>query len=344
LVFRALVTDRNAAGEIASSVQSVDESALPAGNVLVAVEWAGLNYKDGLALAGKGNIVRAFPHVAGIDFAGRVVESRNYRYHPGQSVILTGWRVGETRWGGYAERARVDAEWLVPMPRRLSARTSMMLGTAGLTAMLAINRLKEDGLTPAKGDVLVTGASGGVGSIAVMLLARLGHRVVAVTGRPEQAEHLTRLGASEIIDRKELLEASGKGLDAERWAAAIDPVGGEVLSQVLKKIRYGGAVASIGLAGGANFDGSVLPFILRNVTLFGIDSVMQPYEARVAAWERLSTLFVPGAYEPMVSEKHLEDLPREAASILRGGVAGRIIVNPKAPRDNVVPLSTLSGA
>lgn len=280
MAFRALVTDRNAAGEIVSSVQSVDESALPAGNVLVAVEWAGFNYKDGLALSGKGGIVRNFPHVAGIDLAGRIIESRNYRYHPGQAVILTGWRVGETQWGGFAERARVDAEWLVPMPKRLSARTAMMLGTAGLTAMLAINRLKGDGLTPPRGDVLVTGAAGGVGSIAVILLARLGYHVAAVTGRMDQADHLTRLGASEVIDRRELLEPSGKGLDSERWAAAIDPVGGAVLTEVLKKIRYGGAVASIGLAGGANFDGSVLPFILRNVTLFGIDSVMQPYEAR----------------------------------------------------------------
>lgn len=344
MVFRALVTDKAATGEVTSSVQSVDESALPPGNVLVAVDWAGFNYKDGLALAGRGNIIRSFPHVAGIDFAGRVIESRNYRYHPGQSVILTGWRVGETRWGGFAERARVDAEWLVPMPKRLSARTSMMLGTAGLTAMLAINRLKGDGLVPAKGDILVTGASGGVGSIAVMLLARLGYRVVAATGRMSEADHLTRLGAAEVLDRKELLESSGKGLDAERWAAAIDPVGGEVLTQILKKIRYGGAVASIGLAGGANFDGSVLPFILRNVTLFGIDSVMQPYEARIAAWERLASLFVPGAYEPMVSERYLEDLPREAQIILRGGVAGRVIVNPKAAPGEVVRLPTHSGA
>jgi len=343
VTFRALVSDK-AGEELVSSVQSLDESALPPGNVLVAVEWAGFNYKDGLALSGKGNIVRSFPHVAGIDFAGKVLESRNFRYRTGQGVILTGWRVGETRWGGFAERARVDAEWLVPLPRRLSARSAMVLGTAGLTAMLAINRLKGDGLTPEKGDVLVTGASGGVGSIAVMLLARLGHRVVAVTGRPEQAEHLTRLGAAEIVDRRQLLEPSGKGLDGERWAAAIDPVGGALLVEVLKKIRYGGAVASIGIAGGAGFEGSVLPFILRNVTLFGIDSVMQPYEARVAAWERLASLYVPGAYEPMVSERTLEELPAEAEHILAGQVAGRIVVNPRLPRGNVVPLSTHHGA
>lgn len=326
--FKALVSNADSKGAVSSSVELVEASALPDGDVLVAVEWAGLNYKDAMCLSGLGNLVRNYPHVAGIDFAGRVVESSSARYHPGQAVVLTGWRVGEVRWGGYAQRARVDAGMLVALPKPLSTRSAMALGTAGLTAMLAINKLRAAGLAPGS-EILVTGAAGGVGSIAVMLLARLGYKVVAVTGRAEMAEPLMRIGATSVMPREELLTGSGKLLDKERWAGAIDVVGGPLLAEVLKKIAYGGAVAAVGMAGGTDLPTSVIPFILRGVSLIGIDSVMRPYEARVAAWERLSTLFVPAAYEEFVREARLEDLPELAGQVLKGSVAGRVIINPR---------------
>lgn len=329
--FQALITDKDAAGAVSSKVTTLREVSLPEGDVLVAVEWAGLNYKDALCLNGLGNLVKAYPHVAGIDFAGRVIESSNAKYHPGQAVVLTGWRVGETHWGGFAQRARVDAGWLVALPKKLSTRSAMVLGTAGLTAMLAINKLKGEGIAADSGEVLVTGAGGGVGSIAVMLLARLGYRVTAVTGRPELGDLLTRIGAAEVIPRSELLTPSGRALDKERWIGAIDPVGGVLLAEVLKKMRYGGVVTVIGATGGADLPASVIPFILRGVSLIGIDSVMQPFENRVAAWDRLSTLFVPTAYESLVKEVRLDALPALSKSMLEGGIAGRIIVDPRDP-------------
>lgn len=329
--FRALVTDKDAEGVVSSEVTTLQEVSLPEGDVLVSVEWAGLNYKDALCLNGLGSLVKAYPHVAGIDFAGRVVESRNELYHPGQAVVLTGWRVGELHWGGYAQRARVDAGWLVALPKKLSTRTAMVIGTAGLTAMLAINKLKAEGISADSGDILVTGAGGGVGSIAVMLLARLGYRVTAVTGRPELAQRLIRIGATEVIGRAQVMTETGRVLDKERWIGAIDPVGGPMLAEVLKKMRYGGVVAVIGAAGGADLPASVIPFILRGVSLVGIDSVMQPFEARAAAWDRLSSLFVPTAYEPFVEEAQLEQLPGLSKRILDGGIAGRVIVNPRDP-------------
>ncbi len=328
-MFRALVTTRQPDNTVQSRVETVDEAQLPDGNVLVSVEWTGLNYKDALCLTGQGNLVRSYPHVAGIDFAGQVIESSDKRYSPGQSVVLTGWRVGETRWGGFAQLARVDADWLVPMPRGFSTRTAMMLGTAGFTAMLAINRLQAEGVKAGEGEVLVTGAAGGVGTIAVMLLSRLGYQVAAVTGRPNLGEQLTRLGASRIVARDEVLTPSGKVLDSEQWAGAIDNVGGPLLGEVLKKIRRGGAVASVGNAGGRNWDASVIPFILRGISLCGIDSVTQPFEARYAAWDRLTTLFDPAAYETLVREVSLEELPALAAEMLEGKVAGRILVSPR---------------
>ncbi len=327
--FSALVTRQSAAGGVASVVERVDDSALPDGDVLISVEWAGLNYKDALVLSGQGNLVRNYPHVGGIDFAGRVVESRDGRYHPGQAVVLTGWRVGETRWGGYAQRARVDAGMLVPLPKRFSARSAMMLGTAGLAAMLAVNRVQAEGVKPGDGEVLVTGAGGGVGTIAVMLLARLGYYVAALTGRAELGDQLTRLGAARIVARADLLTPTGKVLDKELWAGCIDTVGGPLLGEVLKKIRYGGVVAAVGLAGGARWDASVAPFILRNVSLCGIDTVMQPFEARQAAWDRLTNLFVPAAYEPLLREARLADLPALASDLLAGRIAGRVLVNPR---------------
>ncbi len=329
--YSALVTRLAAGGSVASAGETLDESALPEGNVLVSVEWAGLNYKDALVLSGQGNLVKTWPHVGGIDFAGRVVESRDARYHPGQAVVLTGWRVGETRWGGYAQRAKVDADMLVPLPKRFSARTAMLLGTAGLAAMLAVNRLQAEGVTPGDGEILVTGAGGGVGTIAIMLLARLGYHVAALTGRAELGEQLTHLGATRIVARDDVLKPSGRGLDKEIWAGCIDTVGGPLLGEVLKKIRYGGVVAAVGLAGGARWDASIAPFIIRNISLCGIDTVMQPFEARQAAWDRLTTLFVPATYESLVREIRLDALPALAAEMLAGKVAGRVLVNPRDP-------------
>ncbi len=329
--FRALVTDRLPDGEMRSSIKELPDEQLPRGNVLVSVDWAGLNYKDALCLTGQAGLVRTYPHVAGIDFAGRVIESSDERYHPGQAVILTGWRVGELHWGGYAQRARVNADWLVALPKRFSTRTAMMIGTAGLAAMLAINRLQAEGIRAGEGEVLVTGAGGGVGSIAVLLLSRLGYGVAALTGRAELADQLRRLGATRIVTRDEVLKPTGKVLDKEVWAGAVDSVGGPLLGEVLKKIRYGGAVAAIGNAGGRNWDASVIPFILRNISLCGIDTVMQPFEARRSAWDRLTTLFVPAAFEPMLTEARLEDLPGLADDMLKGGIAGRVIINPRDP-------------
>lgn len=325
---RALLTTQDPAGKVTSMTEEIDESRLPEGEVLVAVDWSSLNYKDALCLNGLGNLVKTYPHVGGIDFAGRVVESRDGRYHPGQAVILTGWRVGELHWGGYAQRARVKADWLVPLPKKLSTRDAMVLGTAGLTAMLAINRLKGEGITPDLGPVLVTGAAGGVGSLSVMLLSRLGYRVSAATGRPEAAEPLKRLGAEEIVTRDELA-LGPKVLEKERWAAAIDSVGGPMLASVLKKLKYGGAVASIGAAASPEFPGSVIPFILRGVSILGIDSVMAPFETRMAAWDRVRDLFSAAAYEGLVTEARLDDLPALSDRMLKGSVAGRVVVNPR---------------
>lgn len=326
--FRALVTDKADDGSVSSSVETLEDARLPEGNVTVDVEWAGLNYKDGLCLAGKGGLVRSYPHVAGIDFSGAVRESSDGRYQQGQRVILTGWRVGETHWGGYAERARVKADWLVPLPEGLSTRDAMVLGTAGLTAMLAVNKLEAAGVTPDKGEVLVTGAAGGVGSIAVGLLAKLGYQAVALSGRPEHGEALVKQGASRILPRDEFLADADKPLESARWAGAVDCVGGAVLGKLLKQVNPGGAVAALGNAAGMELNTTVLPFILRGVSLLGIDSVMQPYEARVAAWSRLAELFDPAAYGGFVEEIGLEDLPSAANAILKGEIKGRRIVRP----------------
>jgi acrylyl-CoA reductase (NADPH) len=324
---RALVTRKDAAGILTNAVEDVPESELPEGDVVIAIEWSSLNYKDALCLKGLGSLVKSYPNIAGIDLSGRVVESRSAQFHPGQAVIMTGWRVGELRWGGYAQRARVKSDWLVPLPKKLSTRAAMVLGTAGLTAMLAINRLKGEGISPDRGNVLVTGAGGGVGSLAVLLLSRLGYRVSAVTGRAELAEQLRRLGADEILTREDLAP-SPKVLDKERFSAAIDSVGGPMLGSVLKQISYGGAVASIGAAATPEWNASVIPFILRGVSILGIDSVMAPLESRYAAWDRVADLY-SSAYEQLVTETRLEDLPALADRILAGGIAGRVVVNPR---------------
>jgi acrylyl-CoA reductase (NADPH) len=327
--FRALLTEKAEDGTVSSFVQSLDDARLPEGDVTVDIEWAGLNYKDGLCLTGQGGLVRTYPHIAGIDFAGRVRDSGDFRYRVGDAVVLTGWRVGEAHWGGYAERARVKADWLVPLPPMLSLRDAMVMGTAGLTAMLAINRLEALGLTPTSGEVLVTGAAGGVGSIALVLLKRLGYTAAALSGRPQHAAMLLGLGAASVIDRDEFLAQPDKPLESARFAAAIDCVGGEVLGKLLRQIAYGGAVASLGNAGGIGLNTNVLPFILRGVTLAGIDSVMQPFDARMAAWTRLASLFDFSAYAGNVEEVGLAALPEKAAQILKGAVKGRVLVNPR---------------
>ena len=323
--FRALVSTRLDDGSIASNVVALEDDRLPDGTVTVDVEWADLNYKDGLCLTGAGGLVRTYPHVAGIDFAGTVRESADPRYQAGDPVVLTGWRVGEAHWGGYAERARVNGDWLVPLPQGLSLRDAMVVGTAGLTAMLAIERLEAAGLKPGE-EVLITGASGGVGTMALSLLGKLGYRSVALSGRPEHSESLKALGASDVLGRDEFLAQPDKPLESARWAAAIDSVGGAILGKLLKQIKYGGAVAAVGNAAGMRLETNVLPFILRAVSLIGIDSVMQPYEARVAAWDRIANTFDFNAYAGLVQEIPLERVPEAGVRILAGEVAGRILV------------------
>ncbi len=326
-MFRALVLEKE--GDVAvARVRELEDSALPAGDVTVAVEYSTLNYKDGLALSATGGgIVRTWPHVAGIDFAGVVEASDDARYKPGDKVVLTGWRVGEVHWGGYAQKARVKADWLVPLPAGLTTRQAMAVGTAGFTAMLAVMALEEHGLTPAKGEVLVTGAAGGVGSVAVALLAKLGYQVAGVTGRPETEGYLRDLGASRVVAREELAETVKRPLEAETWAGCVDAVGGAMLARVLGQMKYGGSVAAVGLAGGAALPASVIPFLLRGVNLLGIDSVTVPYERRVRAWGRVVSDLPMGKLEAMVRPAVLADLPELGAAILKGGVQGRVVVD-----------------
>lgn len=331
MTFHALLVEKAADGTVSASVQELDDARLPDGDVTVAVEYSTLNYKDGLCITGKGGLVRSFPHVPGIDFAGTVESSDDPRYRPGDRVVLTGWRVGEIWWGGYATRARVKADWLVPLPEELTTRQAMAIGTAGLTSIFAVIALERAGLSPLKGDVLVTGAAGGVGSVAVALLARLGYSVAAVTGRPEAAGYLRELGAGTIVDRAELAEATAKPLESERWAGAIDAVGGDMLARVLKQVKYGGAVAAVGLAAGAAVPSfTVIPFLLRGVSLLGIDSVMRSYDERVDAWNRIASELPMDKLEAMVEEHRLSDLPELADRILAGKVKGRAVIDARA--------------
>lgn len=325
--FRALVVNKAEDGAVHSGIETLDESRLPAeGNVTVRVEYSTVNYKDGLCLTGGGGLVRTYPHVPGVDFAGTVEASDDPRYKAGDRVVLTGWRVGEVWWGGYAEKARVKADWLVPLPAGLTTRQAMAVGTAGFTAMLAVMALEAHGLTPAKGEVLVTGAAGGVGSVATALLAKLGYQVAGVTGRPEQEAYLKDLGASRIIARADLAEAPSRPLDKEIWAGAIDNVGGSMLARVLTQMKYNASVAAVGLAGGANLPTTVIPFLLRGVNLLGIDSVMKPYADRLAAWQRLARDLPLDKLESMIEEATLDDLPRIGPAILAGQIRGRVVV------------------
>ncbi|MBV7379621.1 acryloyl-CoA reductase [Maritimibacter dapengensis] len=327
-MFKALMLEQGEDGLAKAEIKEIDETALPEGDVTVAVEYSTVNYKDGLCLSPKGGgLVRNYPHVAGIDFAGTVEASEDDRYKPGDKVVLTGWRVGEVHWGGYAQKARVKADWLVPLPKGLEPRQAMAVGTAGFTAMLAVMALEDHGLTPDKGEVLVTGAAGGVGSVATAILAHLGYDVAGVTGRPETGDYLKSLGASRIVPREELNETTKRPLETETWAGCVDAVGGEMLARVLGQMKYGGSVAAVGLAGGAGLPATVVPFLLRAVNLLGIDSVMQPYENRLRAWERIARDLPMEKLDAMVQTATLSDLPKLGADILNGQVKGRVVVD-----------------
>jgi acrylyl-CoA reductase (NADPH) len=325
--FRALMLEEKE-GKVTSSFQTLDESQLPQGDVKVKVEYTTINYKDGLILNGLGRLVAKYPHVPGIDFAGTVEESASPSYKPGDKVILTGWRVGEVWWGGYAERACVKAEWLVPVPKGCDTKWAMSLGTAGFTAMIAIMALEAHGLHPRReGEVLVTGAAGGVGSVAVAVLAHLGYRVAAVTGRADQHDYLKSLGAASIVDRKELSEAPKKPLLSERWLYAIDNVGGPTLSTVIAQLRHRTACASVGNASGVELNSTVIPFLLRGVNLLGIDSGASPFEERSEAWRRLAAEMPKEKLSAMTSQAGLSDLPNLANAILKGQVRGRTLID-----------------
>ncbi len=322
---RALVVRKEGDEKPIAGVEEISIDDLPAGEVTVAVEYSTVNYKDGLCIGPGGGLVRNYPHVPGIDFAGTVEASDDDRYKPGDKVVLTGWRVGEAHWGGYAEKARVKADWLVPLPAGFSTEQAMAVGTAGFTAMLAVMALEDHGIKD--GPVLVTGASGGVGSVAVALLAALGHEVAAVTGRPDNADYLHALGATQIVAREDINETTKRPLEAETWGGCVDAVGGDMLARALGQMKYGASVAAVGLAGGAALPATVIPFLLRGVNLLGIDSVMQPYENRVRAWERIAKDLPMDKLEAMIQPATLDDLPDLGKSILKGGVRGRVVVD-----------------
>ncbi len=327
---KALMLEEAGKG-VKAELKDIDEAQLterlPDGDVTVRVTYSTLNYKDGMILNGIGRLVRQYPHVPGIDFAGEVEKSEHPDFKPGDPVILTGWRVGEAHWGGYAEKARVKGEWLVPLPEALTFARAMALGTAGFTAMLAIMALEEHGLEPSQqGQVLVTGAAGGVGSVAVSVLARMGYSVAAVTGRQETHDYLRALGASEIIDRSELNAPSDKPLERERWLGCVDAVGGGMLARVLGQIAYRGSVAAVGLAGGNALNTTVLPFLLRGVNLLGIDSVMCPKAERAEAWRRLAETMPMDKLDAITQRARLEGLPDLSKQILEGRIQGRVVV------------------
>jgi acrylyl-CoA reductase (NADPH) len=325
-MFKALVVDKSE-GVVSASVQDLDEASLPPGNVTVAVEYSSINYKDALVVTGAGGLVKRYPHVPGIDFAGSVLKSSHPVHKPGDKVVLTGWRVGEVQWGGLAQKASVNGDWLVPLPPGLTTRQAMAVGTAGFSAMLAVLALEAHGLIPTSGEVLVTGAAGGVGSVAIAILAKLGMQVVASTGRAETHDYLKALGASAIVDRSPFSEAASRPLEAERWAGCIDSVGGNTLARVLAQTKYSGSVAAVGLAGGTKLEHTVIPFLLRGVNLLGIDSVMCPTSRRVDAWNRLRTDLPLDKLEAMIVNASLEGVPTLATEILQGKVRGRIVVN-----------------
>ncbi|MFI5445598.1 MDR family oxidoreductase [Polaromonas sp. UC242_47] len=323
-MFKALQLNKTDAG-FSAAITTLDEAALPPGDVLVQVDYSTLNYKDGLAITNKSPVVRSWPMVAGIDGAGTVLASTHANWKAGDRFVHNGWGLGETRWGLMAERARLQGDWLVKLPVAFDTRQAMAIGTAGYTAMLCVLALEQHGLKPASGEVLVTGATGGVGSVAVALLSKLGYSVVAATGKASEETYLKQLGASSVIDRAEL-SASGKPLQKERWAGVVDALGSHTLANACAQMRHGGVVAACGLAQGADFPATVMPFILRGITLCGIDSVMVPLAKRQQAWDRLALDLDPAKLDTMVQEVPLARAVDKAAELMAGKVRGRVIV------------------
>jgi acrylyl-CoA reductase (NADPH) len=323
-MFKALLLEKTEAG-FQAGIRELDEAALPEGDVLLQVEHSTLNYKDGLAITNRGPVVRSWPMVAGIDGAGTVLESSHPQWKSGSMVIHNGWGVGETRWGCLAQRARLKGDWLVALPAAFSTRQAMAIGTAGYTAMLCVLALERQGVKAGDGEVLVTGATGGVGSVATALLAKLGHRVVAATGKASEADYLKRLGAAAVIDRAEL-SAPGKPLQKERWAAVVDAVGSHTLVNACAQTRYGGVVAACGLAQGGDLPGTVMPFILRGVTLAGVDSVMAPLALRRQAWERLARDLDPAVIDAIAVDVPLDQAISRAHDLMEGKLRGRVVV------------------
>ncbi|MFB3163412.1 acryloyl-CoA reductase [Neobacillus sp. 179-J 1A1 HS] len=323
--FRALVVDKTES-DFTVGIKNISFNDLPAGEVLIKVAYSSINYKDGLASIPEGKIVRSYPFIPGIDLAGVVVSSEDPRYREGDQVIATSYEIGVSHYGGYSEYARIPADWIVPLPENLSLKEAMIYGTAGLTAALSVQRLEENGLTPEKGKVLVTGATGGVGSIAVAILAKRGYDVVASTGKESEHDYLHKLGANEVVSRDDVYNGKVKALDKQLWAGAVDPVGGESLAAILSKIHYNGSVAVSGLTGGGNVPTTVFPFILRGINLLGIDSVYCPMEVRKPLWVRMASDFKPEVLESISKEISLEELPQTLPIILHGQARGRFIV------------------
>ncbi|MDM5326412.1 acryloyl-CoA reductase [Neobacillus sp. CF12] len=323
--FMALVVNKSET-DFTLGIKNVSFNELPVGEVLIKVAYSSINYKDGLASIPDGKIVRSYPFVPGIDLAGVVVSSEDPRYKEGDQVIATSYEIGVSHYGGYSEYARIPADWIVPLPENLSLKEAMIYGTAGLTAALSVQRLEENGLTPEKGKVLVTGATGGVGSIAVGILAKRGYDVVASTGKSSERDYLHKLGAKEVVSREEVYNGKIKALDKQLWAGCVDPVGGESLAAVLSKIHYNGSVAVSGLTGGGNVPTTVFPFILRGINLLGIDSVYCPMDVRKPLWERMATDFKPEVLNSISKEISLEELPQTLPLILQGQAKGRFIV------------------
>jgi acrylyl-CoA reductase (NADPH) len=324
-MFNAVLIDEMD-GQPKGRLARLEEGDLPAASVTVDVAFSSLNYKDALAITGTAPIARKLPMVAGIDLAGRVTESSHHDYVPGDEVLATGYGIGESHWGGLAQRARLDGDWLVPLPETFTCRQAMQIGTAGFTAMLCVLALEDRDILPSDGEILVTGANGGVGGVAVAVLTRLGYRVVASTGRPAESEYLRTLGAIEIIDRAELSEP-GKALGKERWAGAVDAVGGQTLANVCASLRYGGTVAACGNAGGMKLPATVAPFIIRGVTLAGVDSVQTPRDRRLEAWQRLSTDLDPALLDALTETIGLSDVIDAAPRVLDGRIRGRLVID-----------------